>query len=246
MRQFYQILNKRTWKDYLKIHFEKLKKDDDKRVQSLSKNKRITCFDFRCPSSFDTIQDFQFHYQDIHCIDRTKLIKEKQIKKRRCTLRFKAGTKCESHYDYCFINQTWPSKRADKVINAVSLEPARLVCSMELMTSIESKKQSESVRNSVDFLCSKDPKSFDTNENSFDTALNIATSRSFVIFDRFIDLRFLNNWFRQPFFRNNMCDLETIISKIKSRVFFEVFVDVRSVIVICYDDQRSENSVQST
>jgi hypothetical protein len=189
MTRFHQFLNKRRWKKHLQKHFEKQKKKDCSEFQRLDKIKVVICFDSRCALFFDSMRNFQFHCQDVHCVDRIKKI---TTKKRRCTSRSKMNVFSELHshleskHNYAFIEKKIFFRCANKLTNTLALESTDLIYSIEL---IESNEQSHDVRSSVSFAYSANFKFSETNWHFEHTRLDIDTSTSFVVFDSFLDLR---------------------------------------------------------
>ena len=185
-------MNKRSWKEHLQKHFEKQKKENYNRLQKLSKNKIVICFDLRCALFFDSTRDFRFHCQNVHCVDR---VKETMTKKRRCTFRSKMNVildlypNLESKHDYVFKKKL-PFKCVSKITNTFTFEFIDLVYSIEL---IESNEQNDDVRNLINFEHFANFKFFETNWHFRNINVDVDTSTSFVIFDFFVDSKFRDN-----------------------------------------------------
>lgn len=190
--RFYQFLDKRSWKEHLQKHFGE-QEEGYSRLQRLSKNKAVTCPDPRCALSFDSTRDFQFHCQDVHCVDR---VKEPTANKRRCTPRSKVDAipdlypNLESKHDYAFIEEKLPSRCASKITDTLALEPIGLVYPVEL---IEPDDQSDGVRSLASSAYSANSKFSETNWHSRGAILDVGTPASSVISDSFIDPRLRDN-----------------------------------------------------
>lgn len=197
--KFYQFLNRRNWKKHLQRHFKKQKKENYNRLQKLNQNKRVICFDLRCALFFNLIRDFQFHCQNVHCVDRIKKI---IAKKRRCIFRSKMNiifdlySNFESKHHYIFEKKFF-FKCASKITNTFTFEFIDLVYSIEL---IKSNKQSDNVRNLVNFKYFANFNFFKTNWHSRNNNFDVDTPASFVIFDIFIDSKLRDNLISIVFF----------------------------------------------
>ena len=191
--RFYQFLNKWSWKEHLQKHFQEQKNKIYSRLQKLNKNKAVTCLDLRCALFFDSTQDFQFHCQDVHCVDQVKKI---TTKKRRCISQSKMNvifdlySNLESKHNHVFIEKNLFFKCACKITSTLTLESIDLVYSIEL---IESNEQSDDVRSLISSVYSANFKFFETNWQSRDTNLDVDTSALLIIFDSFIDSRLRDN-----------------------------------------------------
>lgn len=97
-------------------------------------SKIVSCPDPRCAFSFDSIQDFQCHCQDVHCVECIKL---DPIKRRRLTrqssLNVKAflGANVKPKHRCDLLNGESPYKRVNETINSSMLEPLDLIVSTE-------------------------------------------------------------------------------------------------------------------
>ena len=78
--RFHQFTVKRNWRDHLQEHFRYLEQTYNG-AQTKNENNMIICPDLRCALSFESMVDFQYHCQDIHCVDKIKL--EPARKRRR-------------------------------------------------------------------------------------------------------------------------------------------------------------------
>ncbi|KAL2043541.1 hypothetical protein N7G274_003848 [Stereocaulon virgatum] len=132
-RRFHQFLLKQSWKEYLQEHFWQLEGACTRSTES-GERKAFSCPDPRCALSFDSIQDFQCHCQDVHCIERIKL---DPIKRRRRTYRSSPNAKAtpdaavKLKYHRGLLSDKISVNRVDKSIDAPKLEPMEGVAPME-------------------------------------------------------------------------------------------------------------------
>ncbi|KAI9776699.1 MAG: hypothetical protein M1839_009426 [Geoglossum umbratile] len=63
--RMHQWVHSQTWTDHVNAHFQELKLE---RSSEQEGGKALECPDPRCVGAFDSIQNLQFHFQDIHCI----------------------------------------------------------------------------------------------------------------------------------------------------------------------------------
>ena len=182
---------KQCWTEHLQGHFLRLEEKYN-HSQKLCEKEAILCPDPRCALSFDSIQDFQFHCQDVHCVDR---IKGDTAKKRLCTPRSKVDAKpdlypnVEPKHRYAFIEEKFPSRCANEIKDMLALEPAGLVYSAGL---IEPKEQSDGIRSrsphSASSAYSASSKPPETDWHSQGVDLDINTPASSVISDSLFNI----------------------------------------------------------
>lgn len=180
-------------------------------------SRAVPCPDPRCALSFDSIQDLQYHCQDVHCVERIKL---DPIKRRRWThqssLNVKAfpGTsvKLEHHCD--LLNEESPYKHLSNTMDSPFLEVVDVIVS-PISVGLEEKNspsQSYSLP-SIDSIANQEKRSpfaasFTSSENplsisdwtSDETALDNPTPASSVYSDPSlsIDPRMLHESDSQP------------------------------------------------
>ena len=117
-KRFHQFLVKQSWKEHLQEHFWYLE-DRYNRFMKAGESKIVSCPDPRCAFSFDSIQDFQCHCQDVHCVECIKL---DPIKRRRLTrqssLNVKAflGANVKPKHRCDLLNGESPYKRVNETI----------------------------------------------------------------------------------------------------------------------------------
>ncbi|KAL2048515.1 hypothetical protein N7G274_000427 [Stereocaulon virgatum] len=132
-RRFHQFLLKQSWKEHLQEHSWQLEGACTRSTES-GERKAFSCPDPRCTLSFDSIQDFQRHCQDVHCIERIKL---DPIKRRRRTYRSSPNAKAtpdaavKLKYHRGLLSDKISVNRVDKSIDAPKLEPMEGVAPME-------------------------------------------------------------------------------------------------------------------
>ena len=177
----------------------------------------VPCPDPRCALSFDSIQDLQCHFQDVHCVER---IKRDPIKRRRLThqssLNVKAfpvtSIKLEHHCN--LLNEESPYKHVIEIMDSPIFEPVDItvpagpvgleehnsVSQSYPLLSIETKANQEKRGPSASsFTSSENPLSM-TDWTSDETALDNPTPASSVYSDPplSIDPRLLNESDTQP------------------------------------------------
>ncbi len=86
----------------------------------------VLCPDPRCTLSFDSIQDLQYHCQDVHCVERIKLDPTKRRRRSyQSTLNVKvfpyASIKPKHHCD--LLNEESHYKHVSELIDSPMLEP---------------------------------------------------------------------------------------------------------------------------
>ncbi|KAH0541585.1 hypothetical protein FGG08_003933 [Glutinoglossum americanum] len=65
--RMHQWVHSQTWTDHVNAHFQELKLGHPSEQEG---GKALECPDPRCVGAFDSIQNLQFHCQDVHCIPR--------------------------------------------------------------------------------------------------------------------------------------------------------------------------------
>ncbi len=126
-------------KTFTKTLWNREKKDCSE-LQRLNKIEIVICSDSRCVLFFDSTRDFQFHCQDVHCVDRVKKI---TTKKRRCTFRSKMNviSKLHSHlkskHDYALIERKILFRCVNRLTNTLAFKFIDLIYSIKLIKSNE-------------------------------------------------------------------------------------------------------------
>lgn len=131
-KRFHQFLIKQSWKEHLQQHFWHLKNDYDKSMKTGESN-AVPCPDPRCALSFDSIQDYQCHCQDVHCIERIKLdLTKKRCLTRQSSLHVKAfsgsSDKLEDHFS---LNGKDSFKHVNETVKLLMLEPFDVITPTE-------------------------------------------------------------------------------------------------------------------
>lgn len=127
-KRFHQFFIKQSWKEHLHEHFCQQKNIYDLSLKT-NGNKAVLCSDSRCALSFESVQNLQFHCQNIHCVERIKL---DSIKRRRLTrqsslkIKTRPGATVKLMHYCCLGNEKSPYEHSNDFIDSSLLGPIDL------------------------------------------------------------------------------------------------------------------------